>query len=135
MAILSKNTWKRHANPWSGWTRVLAMPVIAVGLYLQSYWILGLAVVWLIVNPLIFPKPKSTNNWMSRGVLGEEKYYADGKKLKRDLPTLLNSINVPVFIAFIYFGWTGQLIPLILSGLLVMTLKFWFIDRMNLLVK
>lgn len=111
------------------------MPVIAVGLYLQSYWILGLAVVWLIVNPLIFPKPKSTNNWMSRGVLGEEKYYADGKKLKRDLPTLLNSINVPVFIAFIYFGWTGQLIPLILSGLLVMTLKFWFIDRMNLLVK
>ncbi|MEX0931264.1 MAG: DUF6653 family protein [Candidatus Paceibacterota bacterium] len=135
MAILSEQTWERHANPWSGWTRVLSMPLIALGLYLHNFWILGAVIVWLIINPVLFPKPKSTDNWMSRGVLGERLYFKDGKKLKKDLPTLLNVLNVPVFVAFIYFGWMQELAPMVLAGLLTMTMKFWFIDRMNLLVR
>ena len=134
MAILSDKTWERHANPWSGWTRVLSMPALAIGLYLHSFWILGLVVVWLIINPMIFSKPKSVDNWMSKGVLGEKLYFKNGKKLKRDLPTLLNAINVPVFIAFIYFGWQQELLAMILTGLLTMTIKFWFIDKMVVLV-
>lgn len=134
MAILSEKTWERHANPWSGWTRVLSMPALAVGLYLHSFWILGAVVVWLIINPMIFPKPKSVDNWMSKGVLGEKLYFKDGKKFKKDLPTLLNILNIPVFIAFIYFGWQQELLVMIFAGLLTMTIKFWFIDRMVLLV-
>lgn len=64
---------------------------------------------------------------MSRGVIGEKMYFEVGKKLKRDLPTLL---NIPLFIAFIYYSWQQELVPLILSGLLIMVVKFWFIDRM-----
>lgn len=134
MAILSEKTWERHANPWSGWTRVLSMPALALGLYLHNFWILGAVVVWLIINPMLFAKPKSTDNWMSKGVLGEQLYFKDGKKLKKDLPTLLNMLNILVFIAFIYFGWQQELLTMILAGLLTMTLKFWFIDRMCLLV-
>lgn len=130
MSILSEKTWERHANPWSGWSRVLSMPALALGLYMQSYVILGAVVAWLFVNPKLFPKPKSTDNWMSKGVLGEQMYFSDGKKFKRDLPTLLNILNVPVFIVFLYFGWQQQLVPMILAGLLTMTIKFWFIDRM-----
>ena len=130
MAILSDTTWERHANPYSGWTRVLSMPALAIGLYLHNFWILAAVLIWLIINPMIFPKPHSTNNWMSKGVLGEQLYFAEGKKLKKDLPTLLNIINIPVFIAFIYFGWQQELVPMILAGLLTMTIKFWFIDRM-----
>lgn len=135
MAILSEKTWERHANPWSGWSRVAIMPVLAAGLYLHNVWILGAVVVWAVINPFIFPKPNSTNNWMSKGVLGEQLYFKDGKKLRRDLPTLLNLINIPVFISFLYFGWQQELVPLILSGLLTMTIKFWFIDRMALLAE
>lgn len=134
MAILSDKTWKRHANPWSGWTRVLAMPLLAAGLYFHSYWILGLTIVWLIINPVVFPRPKSVDNWMSKGVIGEKLYFEDGKKLRRDLPTVLNLLNIPLFLMFIYFGWQQELIPLILSGLLIMVVKFWFIDRMVRLV-
>jgi hypothetical protein len=130
MAILSEHVWERHANPWSGWTRVLSMPLLAVGLYLHNFWILGVAAIWLIVNPVLFPKPKSVNNWMSKGVLGEQLYYKEGKKLKRDLPTLLNILNVPTFAAFLYFSWQQELLLMISTGLLAMTLKFWFIDRM-----
>lgn len=130
MAILTEETWSKHSNPWSGWTRVLAMPGLAIGLYLQNPWILLATIVWIIINPLVFPKPKSTDNWMSKGVLGEQIYYKSGKKLNKDLPSLLNVFNIPVFIAFLYFGWQQELVPMILAGLLAMTIKFWFIDRM-----
>ncbi len=134
MAILNNKTWDKHTNPWSGWTRVLAMPVLALGLYLHSFWIIGATIVWLVVNPVVFPRPKRVDNWMSKGVIGERLYFEDGKKLKRDLPTLLNISNVLLFPLFIYFGWQQELIPLILGGLLVMIVKFWFIDRMVWLV-
>ncbi|MBU1292931.1 hypothetical protein KJ819_02575 [Patescibacteria group bacterium] len=130
MAILSERTWERHANPWSGWTRALSMPALAVGLYFHSFWILGATIIWLIVNPMLFPKPISVDNWMSKGVLGEQLYYKDGKKLKKDLPTLLNILNVPTFAAFLYFSWQQEILIMIFAGLLAMTLKFWFIDRM-----
>lgn len=130
MAILSEKTWARHANPLSGWTRVLSMPLLAIGFYLHNYWIIGISIIWLIINPILFPKPKSVNNWMSKGVLGEQQYYSQGPKFKKDLPTLLNVLNVPVFLAFLYFSWQQALIPMILAGLLTMTIKFWFVDRM-----
>ena len=130
MAILSENTWDRHTNPWSGWSRVLSMPGLALGLYLHNFWIIGVVVIWLFINPVLFRKPASVNNWMSKGVMGERIYFKDGKKLKKDLPTLLNVLNVPVFIVFLYFGWQQDLSALVMSGLLVMTIKFWFIDKM-----
>lgn len=135
MAILPYKIWERHANPWSGWTRVLSLPALAIGLYLHNFWILGAVIVWLIINPMLFPKPKHTDNWMSKGVLGEKLYFKEGKKLKKDLPTLLNVINIPVFAGFMYFGWQQELVAMILAGLLTMTIKFWFIDRMVSLVE
>lgn len=130
MAILSERTWERHANPWSGWTRVLSMPALAIGLYLHTFWILGVTIIWIIINPMLFPKPKNVDTWMSRGVLGEQLYYKDGKKLKKDLPTLLNVLNVPTFVAFLYFSWQQEVWGMVFAGLLTMTIKFWFIDRM-----
>jgi hypothetical protein len=109
------------------------MPVLAAGLYLHSFWILVAVIIWTVVNPLVFPKPERVDNWMSRGVLGEQLYFAAGKKLRRDLPTLLNLLNIPVFIGFLYLGYRQELVPMVLAGLLTMTIKFWFIDRMALL--
>lgn len=135
MAILSDETWSKHANKWSGWTRVLLMPILGVGLFYHNWFILGLAVIWGIVNPLVYPQPKSVDNWMSMGVLGEQLYFKNGRKVKRDLPSLLNILNIPVFIAFLYFGWKQNIEALILSALLLMTIKFWFIDRMSRLAR
>ena len=106
------------------------MPLLATGLYFHNLWILGIAAVWMAINPVVFPKPHSVDNWMSKGVLGERLYYKDGKKIKKDLPTLLNVLNLPAFLAFIYFSWQQDVMLMILACLLSMTLKFWFIDRM-----
>lgn len=70
-------TWARHANPWSVWTRVPLLAAFALTLYLRGplgtwLWpILGLLVLWTILNPRAFAPPASTDNWASRGVLGE----------------------------------------------------------------
>ncbi len=106
------------------------MPLLAVGLYSHNLWLLAALFVWMIVNPMLFPAPKRIDNWMSKGVLGEKLYYQDKKYFKKDLPTLLNVLNIPASLAFLWLAWNQDLIALILSGLLVMTVKFWFIDRM-----
>jgi Family of unknown function (DUF6653) len=130
MAILSDKTWARHANPWSGWSRVALMPMLSASLYFRNWWLLAVTILWAIVNPVAFPPPKHAGNWMSRGVIGEQLYFAGGRKLKRDLPTFLNLVNIPVFVAFLAFSWRQEIWHLILSGLLTLTIKFWFIDRM-----
>lgn len=130
MSILSETTWEKHANPWSGWTRVLSMPALAIGLYFHNFWILGVVIIWLLINPIVFTKPKNVDNWMSKGVLGEQVYFKNGKKYKKDLPTFLNILNIPVFATFLYFSWVQDITPLVLAGLLTMVIKFWFIDRM-----
>jgi len=67
---------------------------------------------------------------MTRGVLGERLYFADGPRLRRDLPTLLNLANVPAFAAFLWFAWQRDTAATVATGLLVAVLKFWFLDRM-----
>ncbi|MCK9360827.1 hypothetical protein M0Q28_01190 [Patescibacteria group bacterium] len=106
------------------------MPLLAVGLYSHNLWLLAALIVWIIINPMLFPAPKRIDNWMSKGVLGEKLYYKDKKYFKKDLPTLLNALNIPTALAFLWFAWNQDLVALTLSGLLVMTIKFWFIDRM-----
>jgi hypothetical protein len=130
MPILSEKSWEKHSNKWSGWSRVLAMPLIGSSLYLHNWFILLLSIAWIIINPFIFSKPQKIDNWMSKGVIGEKIYYSEKRYFRLDLPTALNLINIPLFTAFIYFAWKGQLTNTILSGLLVMIVKFWFIDRM-----
>ncbi|AFY92179.1 hypothetical protein Cha6605_0922 [Chamaesiphon minutus PCC 6605] len=75
---MSDEAWLRHANPWSGWTRfttVLPLLILAIWSRVWLDWwsllpITG-AVLWMWFNPHVFPKPSSTKNWISKGVLGE----------------------------------------------------------------
>ena len=90
--IMKDETWYRHANPWSGWSRILSQPILYVPIwFLQDfianpvqnwYVILGfiLVAVWYAINPLIFPKPKNYDNWISKGVLGEKAWTTLGVK-------------------------------------------------------
>jgi hypothetical protein len=57
--FMTAETWARHANPWSGWTRVLTYPLLYVPIWLHNWYLLVIVAVWFAVNPRIFPKPKS----------------------------------------------------------------------------
>jgi len=100
---LNDETWMRHANPWSVWTRYTVLPLFVLAVWSRiwlSWWCLipiALSVIWTFVNPVLFPKPSSTRNWASKAVLGERVY------LNRDnisipnhhkkLPGILNGIT------------------------------------------
>ena len=74
---LEGDNWARHANPVSVWTRFAVLPLLALSIWSRD-WIgwwsvvpIVLSLVFMMVNPVLFPKPRSTRNWASRGVFGE----------------------------------------------------------------
>lgn len=85
---MTDDVWMRHANPWSPWTRLSAMPLLFLSIWSRK-WIrwwatvpILLTIFWIWVNPRIFPKPKSTDNWMSKAMFGER--------------VMLNKRNIPI---------------------------------------
>lgn len=70
--------WHRHASPWSVYTRMATLPFLAAAIWSHS--LLGpwaalgltlLVVIWLRINPRLFPAPKNTENWASKATFGE----------------------------------------------------------------
>jgi hypothetical protein len=74
---MSDEVWARHANPWSGWSRLTVLPLLALSLW-SRVWLgwgallpLALTLAWVWLNPRVFPPPRDLSSWMTRGVLGE----------------------------------------------------------------
>ena len=63
--------WLRHANPVSVWTRFAVLPLLALAIWSREWigwWSLAavaLVLVFMLVNPLLFPPPRSTRHWAS----------------------------------------------------------------------
>lgn len=140
MAVLSDETWMRHANPWSVWTRYAAFPVLIAAIWSRSWfgwWALApvlLVIAWLIWNPRAFPPPRSTDNWASKAVLGERIWVA----LKSDevpvqhriVPRVASAISAIGTVALVWALYASDALVAILGMLLVITAKTWFVDRM-----
>jgi hypothetical protein len=137
--------WERHANPVSVWTRFAVLPLLALSIWSRDWigwWSLvpiALSLVFMVVNPLLFPKPASTRNWASKGVFGE-RIWADRNKVK--LPDQFRSSQVPnvtylfqlVGMAVLAYGLVELDLLAVVTGLvIVQCAKAWFIDRMVLL--
>ena len=93
----------------------------------------GLALLWIWVNPRAFPPPKTIDNWMSKGVYGERIYLAHRSELAahhRRAAAVLSWLSLPGLIIMAWglwaFWWEGA----IFGTLLAMLPKIWFVDRM-----
>jgi hypothetical protein len=92
------------------------------------------AFLWIWLNPRIFPKPRSTNNWASKGVFGE-RIWLDRDKVPvprhhRTLPNALNLMSA-AGMALIVWGVVGLAVwPTLLGAAISYLGKLWFIDRM-----
>jgi len=140
---LDGDGWRRHANPWSVYTRIPIPALLAAAISTRTRigrWSLvpvGLVCAWTAVNPRAFPPPHSVDHWASRAVLGET-YWNNRKEVPvparhRVAPNVLGAVSA-LGVPFIAGGLVVRDTWLVLFGLaLQMTGKNWFLDRMALL--
>lgn len=137
---MDEETWARHANPWSVWTRFTAWPVLALAAWSRAWlgrWaavpLVG-ALLWTWYNPRIFGKPASTDNWASKAVLGE-RVWANRKEVPvperhRLLPSILNGVAGLGGLLAIWGVLRLKVWPTLLGSALIYAGKVWYLDRM-----
>ncbi|MBL4758272.1 MAG: hypothetical protein JKY32_11780 [Rhizobiales bacterium] len=137
---MSDQTWKRHANPLSVWTRVPVLPLLALAIWSRAWigvWCLlpiGMLVVWTVFNPRAFPIPVSTDNWASKATFGE-RVWLNRKTVPipahHDRFSLLLNIGTTLGIIPLAYGLFEYNLWATLLGLVVVVGgKLWFLDRM-----
>ncbi|PRY50229.1 hypothetical protein LY71_104266 [Geodermatophilus tzadiensis] len=140
---LDEDTWQRHANPWSVYTRI-PVPSLLVGAIWSrtriGRWCLvpvGAVCAWTAVNPRAFPPPRSLDHWASRAVLGETDWArrrtVPVPPRHRAAPNVLGAVSA-LGVPFVVRGLVVRNGWMVLFGLGVQTAgKLWFLDRMALL--
>ena len=140
MIGMNEEVWQRHANPISGWSRMPVMPLLALAIWSRvwiGWWSLlpvGVTIFWIWLNPRAFPVPQSTNNWMSKGVLGERVWL--NRKLipiphhharAAKILAALSGIGIIPFV----LGLIQLDVWATVAGVaIIMLSKLWFLDRM-----
>ncbi|WP_066413870.1 DUF6653 family protein [Halorubrum aethiopicum] len=124
--------WKRHANPKSGWSRVLITPLLLYAVYRRSGKLTALALAFTIVNPVLFSPPEDDDAWMTRVVLAERWWVDERGKpvLSRSYPAVLNLINLPVFAYALLAAYRKRPARAALAGLASILLKLGFVAEL-----
>ena len=136
---MSDAVWARHANPWSCYTRISILPLLALAIW-SRVWIGGWAwaavavvLVWTWINPRAFPPPASLDNWASRGVLGERVFLNRREEVRahhRTWAAILSMGSLPGAVAMAWGLWQLDGVLTVCGMVLCMGPKVWFVDRM-----
>lgn len=138
---MSEQDWQRHTNPWSGWSRLITLPLLAFSIWSRVwigpwfYLLLLLSLLWIWINPRLFKIPKNTENWMSKGVLGEkiwlQKKYICVPHSYKYLIRILNTFSALGMIPYIYGLVILNLYLVILGMVIIIISKLYFIHIMT----
>ncbi|MFM9372173.1 DUF6653 family protein [Streptomyces sp. Da 82-17] len=136
---MSDESWRRHANPWSVWTRFAAIPAFELAVWSRQWlgwWCLaGVAAVvaWLWLNVRLFG-PVGPTSWAARGIYGEQ-LHVEGK-VPAEHRTILNCLIAAGLFGFALIAWgltALDIWPLTVGTALVVLAQLWRIDRYGLL--
>lgn len=140
LMAMSDDVWERHANPWSGWSRLTIPPVFVAAVWSRvwlGWWSLvpiALVCLWTWLNPRVFRRPDSIDNWMSKGVLGERVWLARAQTPipahHRQMPHILAAVSGVGLIPLAWGLWALDPWPVLTGLVLVTGGKLWFLDRM-----
>jgi hypothetical protein len=137
---MDERTWERHASPWSVWTRVASLPLLLAAVWSHAWlgiWSLvpvTLVILWLWINPRLFPRPNRTDTWSAMATLGE-RVWLNRKSVAipahhARMAHLLTAISAMGFAVALAGAFLNDLPPTIAGGLVAWFAKMWFCDRM-----
>ncbi|WP_435146166.1 DUF6653 family protein [Halobaculum sp. P14] len=132
LADLEETFWQRHANPKSGWSRVLVLPVLLYAVYRQRWRLAVAAVAFTLLNPFLFSPPETDDAWMTRVVLAERWWTAesDAGLFDASYPNVLNLLNVPASGYALVAAARRRPIRAAAAGAASMLLKFWYVAEL-----
>lgn len=137
---MSDRVWERHANPWSVWTRVAILPLLAAAIWSRMWLGWGcLALVlpliaWTWFNPRAFPRPRHTESWAARAVMGERVWLARNRvaipRHHAVWAALLSGLAALGLAPMIWGLAMFEIWPALAGLGLILLGKLWFLDRM-----
>jgi hypothetical protein len=137
---MSDEVWERHANPLSVWTRYSVLPILVFAFWSRiwlGWWsviCIGASLFWVWLNPRLFQKPKSTNNWASKAVMGERVWLSRKEvpvpEYHKILPNILSIVAAVGMVLCIFGVVQLHVWPTIFGVALAYLGKSWFLDRM-----
>lgn len=140
MMSMDDETWSRHANPWSVYSRFSVLPLLTLAIW-SRVWLgwgalvpVALVLAWTWYNPRAFAHPASTGSWAARGTFGERVFLnrhalpVPGHHVRwaRGLALASAAGLVPWIIGV----WRLDLSATLLGLTLMIGGKVWFVDRM-----
>ena len=136
---MKDETWRRHANPWSVWTRFAAIPLLLLAMWSRD-WIgwwslapLAAVVLWLVLNPGAFPAVDNPTSWSSRGIYGERIWLQQRDSLGAENRRVLRLLVIPGAPGIVLVAWgliALDVWPTVFGATLVVLAQLWRIDRL-----
>jgi hypothetical protein len=136
---MSDEAWRRHANPWSVYTRFAAIPPLVLAVWSREWigwWCLvPLAVVvgWLWVNPHVFAPVAEPTRWASKGIFAERVWASRRELVPAGHRVAFRLIAVPGVVGIGLLGWGLVVLdvwPTVVGVVLVVLAQLWRIDRL-----
>jgi hypothetical protein len=139
---MSDEAWKRHANPWSVWTRFAAIPAMLLAIWSRTWigwWCLApiaAVVVWLWINPFVFKAVEQPTSWAAKGIYGEKLWLHHRDLVPaglRAVHRLLLVVGIAAFALLIWGLIALEIWPTVFGATLIVFGQLWRIDRFGLL--
>jgi hypothetical protein len=137
---MTDETWARHANPWSVWTRFTAFPARILAAWSRAWlgrWSavpLAAALAWTWLNPRLFDRPATARSWASRAVLGERVWMNRDEvpipPAYRTTPVILNGLSALAFLVTIWGLVRLSSWPTFVGAAVALVLKTVFLGQM-----
>lgn len=138
---MSEDAWRRHANPWSVWTRFATIPLLMLAIWSRA-WIgwwtvvpVVLLVLWLWLNPRAFAPIDTPKAWSSKGIFGEHLWVQDRSAMPVGFGVVQRfwAVGALTGAALLVWGLTMLAVwPTVFGATLIVYGQLWRIDRLGI---
>jgi hypothetical protein len=136
---MNDHAWRRHAHPWSVYTRFATIPPLVLAVWSRT-WIgwwclvpLALLAGWLRLNVRVFPPVDRPTAWASKGIYGERIWATQADQVPAHHRHALRLIALPGLCGIVLLVWglvALEAWPTVAGVALVVLAQLWRIDRL-----